>query len=173
MMLLYRFTFHLTGNEANFMDYQPNGSQNGTGNGYNPYNPYNPYGTPLQPAPVKPRGESMATASMILGILSLAGLLLLRMSLPFTLGGVGIILAILSRGSARKMLGRAKAGIICCIVALTLDVALCISAVYLVFALPRIAPELMDDVNKVCEEQYGVSYEEMMEEIYDMFDDYE
>lgn len=30
--------------------------------------------------------------------------------------------------------------------------------------------ELTDEVNKVCEEQYGVSYYEMMEEIYDMWD---
>ncbi len=151
------------------MDYQPNSPQGGPGNGYNPYNPY---GAP-PPAPVKPKGEGMATASMILGIISLASLLLLRLSLPFTLGGVGIILAILSKGGARKMLGRAKAGITCCIVALSLDIVLCVSAVYLVFALPQVAPELMDEVNKVCEEQYGVSYEEMMEEIYDMFDDIE
>ena len=81
------------------MDYQPNNPQGGPGNGYNPYNPY---GMPLQPAPMKPKGDSMATASMILGIITLVSLLLLRVSMPFMLGGVGIILAILSRGSAKK-----------------------------------------------------------------------
>lgn len=34
--------------------------------------------------------------------------LLLRLSMPFLLGGVGIILAILSKGGARKMVGKAK-----------------------------------------------------------------
>ncbi len=156
------------------MDYQPNSPQGGPGDGGSPYhNPYNPYGAPLQPAPVKPKGENMAAASLILGIITLISLLLLRLSMPFMLGGVGIILAILSRGSAKKMLGKAKAGLICCITSLVLDVILCISAVWLVFALPKIAPELMDDINKICEEQYGVSYEEIMDEIYDMLDDFE
>lgn len=159
------------------MDYQPNNPQGGPGGGYNPYNnnpynnnPYNPYGAPLSPAPVKPKGDSMATASMILGIITLVSLLLLRLSMPFLLGGVGIILAILSKGGTRQMIGKAKAGMICCITGLALDVVLCVSAVWLVFSLPRLSPELTEEVNKICEEQYGVSYYEMMEEIYDMWD---
>lgn len=152
------------------MDYQPHNPQGGPG-GYPPNPPYPPYGAPLQPYLGKPKGDSMATASMILGIITLVSLLLLRITVPFILGGVGIILAILSRGSAKHMIGKAKAGLTCCIVGLCLDVVLCISAVYLVFALPRIAsPEMMDEFNKVFEEQYGVSYDEMMEEFYEMFD---
>lgn len=147
------------------MDYQPQKPQGGPNNGYNPY----PYGVPVRPMPLKPKGQSMATASMVLGIITLASLLLLRITVPFLLGGIGIILAILSRGGAKKMIGRAKAGMICCITGLCLDVALCTFAVWLVFALPSISPELTDEVNKMCEQQYGVSYDEMMEEIYDMW----
>lgn len=170
------------GNEASIMDYPPNNPQGGPGGGYNPYNnnpynnnpynnnPYNPYGAPLPPVPVKTKGDSMATVSMILGIVTLVSLLLLRLSMPFLLGGVGIILAILSKGGARKMIGKAKAGMICCITGLVLDVVLCVSAVWLVFSLPSLSPELTEEVNKICEEQYGVSYDEMMEEIYDMWD---
>lgn len=170
------------GNEASIMDYQPNNPQGGPGGGYNPYNnnpynnnpynnnPYNPYGAPLPPVPVKTKGDSMATVSMILGIVTLVSLLLLRLSMPFLLGGVGIILAILSKGCARKMIGKAKAGMICCITGLVLDVVLCVSAVWLVFSLPSLSPGLTEEVNKICEEQYGVSYDEMMEEIYDMWD---
>lgn len=151
------------------MDYQPNNPQGGPGNGYNPYNPYNPYGTPLQPVPMKPKGDSMATASMILGIITLASMLILQFTIPFLLGGVGIILAILSRGSAKRLAGKAKAGLICCIVGLSLDIVLCVSAVCLVFALPHLSPDFQEEVNKACEEQYGVSYDEMMEEFYEMF----
>lgn len=152
------------------MDYQSNNPQGGPGNGYHPYNPY---GTPPPPAPVRHKGESMATASLILGIITLAGLMLLRLSMPFMLGGVGIILAILSKGGAKKMLGKAKAGIICCITGLVLDIVLFVSAIWLVFSLPRVAPELMDEFNKVCEQQYGVSYEELMDEIHDMLGEFE
>lgn len=150
------------------MDYQPHNPQGGPG-GYPPYPPYPPYGAPMQPFQRKPKGDSMATASMVLGIITLVSLLLFQVSMPFMLGGVGIILAILSRGNAKHLAGKAKTGLICCIVGLTLDIVLCISAVWLVFALPHISPELTEEVNQVCEEQYGISYDEMMEEIYDMF----
>ena len=71
------------------------------------------------------------------------------------------------------MTGKAKAGMICCITGLALDVVLCVSAVILVFALPKVSPELRKEINSVCEEQYGVSYDELMDEIYDMWDMYE
>lgn len=99
------------------MDYQPQNQQGGQ-NGYNPY----PYGVPIPP---RQKGEGMATAAMVLGIISLIGLALLQLYLPLLLGGVGIILAILSRGSAKKVAGRAKAGMICCII------SLCVSIVFL------------------------------------------
>ncbi len=168
------------------MDYQPNNPQGSPGGGYNPnnHNPYgggpynnnngpynnNPYGAPLQPSSQKAKGENMASASLVLGIITLGSLLLLRLSVPFLLGGVGIILAILSKGGARKMIGKATAGLICCITALALDIAFCVFAVWLVFSLPKLSPSLTEEVNKICEEQYGVSYDEMMEEIYDMWD---
>lgn len=147
------------------MDYQPQNPQGGQNGGYNPY----PYGVPVQPIPPRPKGQSMATASMVLGIIALASLLLLRVTVPLLLGGIGIILAILSRGGAKKMAGRAKAGMICCIVSLCADIAFCSFAVWLMFSLPRISPELTEEVNRICEEQYGVSYDEIMEDIYEMW----
>ncbi|MBD5509208.1 MAG: DUF4190 domain-containing protein [Lachnospiraceae bacterium] len=147
------------------MDYQPQNPQGGP----NGYPPYPPYGAPMQPYLGKPKGDSMATASMILGIITLASMLVLQFTIPFLLGGVGIVLAILSRGSAKRLAGKAKAGLICCIVGLSLDIMLCVSAICLVFALPNLSPEFQKEVNKACEEQYGVSYDEMMEEFYEMF----
>ena len=149
------------------MDYQPQNPQSGQNNGYPPYPPY---GAPLQPNIVRPKGESMATAAMILGIISLVSLLFFQLQIPFLLGGVGIVLAILSRGSAKQMLGRAKAGLTCCIIGLSLDIVLFAAAIYLVFALPHLSPELMEEVNEACEEQYGMSYEEIMDEFYDIFE---
>ena len=151
------------------MDYQPQNPQ-GSPNGYPPYPPYPPYGAPMQPYLGKPKGDGMATASLILGIITLASMLVLQFTIPFVLGGVGIVLAILSRGSAKHLIGKAKAGLICCIAGLSLDIVLCVSAVCLVLALPHLSPEFQEEVNKACEEQYGVSYDEMMEEFYEMFD---
>ena len=148
----------------------------------NPYNNGNPYHGPYNNrypygnvhaniiAPLKTKGDSMATAAMILGIISLVSLVLLRVYIPFLVGGVGIILAILSKGNAKKMIGKARAGLICCITGLMLDIVLCISSVYLVFALPDIMPDMVDEVNEICEEQYGMTYDEFMDEIYEMLD---
>lgn len=148
----------------------------------NPYNNGNPYHGPYNDrypygnvhaniiAPLKTKGDSMATAAMILGIISLVSLVLLRVYIPFLVGGVGIILAILSKGNAKKMIGKARAGLICCITGLMLDIVLCISSVYLVFALPDIMPDMVDEVNEICEEQYGMTYDEFMDEIYEMLD---
>lgn len=161
------------------MDDQPNNNpRSGSGGGYNPYNnnpynnnPYNnPYGAPQPSAPVITKGDGMAAVSMILGFITLVSLLLLRLTVPFFLSGVGIILAVLSKGGARKMIGKAKVGMICCITGLALDVVLCVSAVLLVFALPSFSPELTEEMNSIFEEQYGISYDEMMDEFYDMWD---
>lgn len=82
------------------MDYQPQNPQGGYPGGPYPY----PYGMPAQPIPPKPKGFGMATASMVLGIISLSSLLLLRMAIPFLLSGIAIILAILSRGGQKTCL---------------------------------------------------------------------
>lgn len=159
------------------MDYQPGNRQTGPGNGYNPYNnnpynnnPYNPYGAPLAPAPVRHKGEGMATAAMVLGIISLVSLLFLQINIPFLLGGIAIILAILSRGGAKKLLGKAKAGLTCSIIALALDISFCVFAIWLAFVLPFRSPEFHEELNKACEEQYGVSYDELMEELEDVWE---
>ncbi len=159
------------------MDYQPGGPQSGPGNGYNPYNnnpysnnpnnnnPYNPYGAPMQPVPVRHKGDGMATVSMALGIISLVSLLFLQFWIPLLLGGVSIIMAILSRGSLKKLLSKAKAGIICSSVALGLDVTFCIFALWLSFVLPNQSPQFREELNKTFEQQYGVSYDELIEEM--------
>ncbi|MBO5472691.1 MAG: hypothetical protein J6A08_02725 [Lachnospiraceae bacterium] len=134
----------------------------------NPYNNGNPYGNgnlPLRSVPVRPKGDGMASAALVLGIISIACLFFMQIYVPFITGGIGIVLGILSRGNARKLLGKAKAGITCCIIGLAADILLCAGSVYLVINLPTLMPEIVDEVNEMCEEQYGFSYDELMEEL--------
>lgn len=160
------------------MDYQPGNPQNGPGNGYNPYNnPYNnnnpyssnPYGMPMQQLPVRHKGEGMATTAMALGIISLVSLLFLQVSIPLFLGSVSIVLAILSRGNLKKLLGKAKVGIICSIAALGLDAAFCVLSLWLFFVLPSQSPEFREKLSKICEQQYDISYDELIEELGNMW----
>lgn len=159
------------------MDWQnQNGNPyNNSGNPYgnNPYNNGNPYNNnpypngnqPLRPIPVKPKGDSMATAALILGILSLIFLVFMQVYIPFITASIGITLGILSKGNVRKMLGKAKAGITCCIIGLAADILLCAGSVYLVVNLPTLMPEMVNEVNEMCEEEYGFSYYELMDEL--------
>jgi hypothetical protein len=92
----------------------------------------------------------------------------MQLYIPFIAGGIGIILAILSKGSARKLSGKAKAGLTGCAVGLVLDVLLCVGSVYVVFNLPTLMPDMVDEVNEMCEDRYGISYDELMNEINEM-----
>ena len=160
------------------MDYQPGNPQNGPGNGYNPYNnnpypnPYNnPYGAPMRPESFRTKGEGMANAAMILGIISLASLFFLQLTLPFMISGVGIVLALLSRGGAKKMIGKAKAGLICCTTALALDLALFIGVIWLILSFQNLSPAFQQEFNETFEKTYGTTYDEMIDEMMDEFED--
>ena len=107
----------------------------------------------------------MATAAMVLGIISIACLFFMQIYVPFITAGIGIVLAVLSKGQARKMLGKAKAGLTCCIVGLAMDILLCVGSVYLVINLPKLMPDMVEEVNEMCEEEYGISYYELMDEL--------
>lgn len=78
------------------------------------YNQNNPY--PQQNnnpnyyrQPVRNPGQTLAIVSLILGILSIFSIF--GIYPPFICGSIAIILAILSKGYGKKMLGIAKAGI--------------------------------------------------------------
>lgn len=78
-------------------------------NQYN-YDYSNTYQNPNTPPPYQPpKSNGMATASLILGILSLVLCCCVYFSIP--LGALAILFAILSRGSSRQMTGQAKAGL--------------------------------------------------------------
>ena len=75
-------------------------------------NPYIQPGDPYpggQMQPVRNPGRAMATASMILGIVSIVSML--TVYIPVICGSLAIVLAILSKGYGKKMLPGAKVGI--------------------------------------------------------------
>lgn len=76
-----------------------------------------------------PRRNPLATASMVLGILSLCTCFIFYLSLPF--GALAILLAILSR-IERNMSGKGKAGIICGLCGIIVSIAVTVSSVYFV-----------------------------------------
>lgn len=168
-----------------YQNRQPYGNNNGYQNPYqNPYqNAYQgsnsqqgntPYGSPNQndngypyynrgayQLPPKEPGSGFAGAAMILGILSIVFCLTFTVYPAFILGSIAIVLALLSKGSRSTLLDKARTGIICGTIGLITNTILVTSVVVMLFT----NPELRDEVNKTFERQYGVTFDEMMDEI--------
>ncbi len=147
-----------------------NNPYNNTNNNDNPYgngNLYgngNPYGNPGRGRyPNGFSGERLASAAMIMGILTLATFISMTIYPPFVFGSIAIVLALLSRGRIPKMNAKARAGIICATIGMIANCALCGTSIYMLYT----KPEIMDQVNDLFESQYGMSYEEMLRMILD------
>ena len=104
--------------------------------------------------------NGLATAAMVLGILALIGIFTIYPAI--ILGSLSIILALLSRGQSLKMHGQAKTGVITSVIAIGCGVAL----FAMVFALILGMPDFFENI-------YGMSYQEMMEQMEDGTLDYE
>ena len=113
-------------------------------------------------------GLTMASAALIFGAGAL--LTLLTVFLPLVLGSLAIVLALLSKGSEKKMLTQAKVGFGCGIAGLSMVLALLGSSYAIMFSHPEMLPEAGRMVDTMYEETYdtktedilGFSYEDLM-----------
>lgn len=159
------------------MDFNNNANNhNGynNGNGYN--NNYNsdnrqPYGCHYPP-PVRLPGNSLATAAMALGILAIVTTMILPLYLPFILGSLAILFALLSRGSATKLSGKATAGVTCGAIGLTINMAIFGFSTYLLLSNPNLITETAQIYDNMIEQIYGIPSEEFFgESMEDMMKD--
>lgn len=148
-------------NNNNFNSYTPNNNgyneYNPNNNGYNPNYPYynrNAYNNTVP-------GGSFATAAMVLGIISIVTSFTFTVYPPFMVGSIAIILALLSKGRRPNLLSRARTGIICAVIGLVMNTIIVTASMVLLFT----NPEVRAEVNKTFERQYGMSFDEMWEEM--------
>ena len=125
------------------MDFQPN-------------NPYTNNGYP--PPPPKPSGDGLAMAAMVLGILSIVTAMTFTIYPSLILGSIGIVLALLSKGRAPKLVSKAKIGATCAIAGILLTGSIFVSTAKAVHDNPELLEQALDNFEK----QYGVSYEELI-----------
>ena len=76
-------------------------------------------------------------------------------------GSIAIILALLSKGRRPNLLSRARTGIICAVIGLVMNTIIVTASMVLLFT----NPEVRAEVNKTFEKQYGMSFDEMWEEM--------
>lgn len=145
-----------TQTEQNPTEAQPsNGYNNNNPNGY-PYYDRNAYQLPYEEP-----GGSLAHAAMVLGIISIVSCFVFPTYPPFIFGSIAIILALLSKGRRPKLLAKARTGIFCAAAGLAVNTVMITSFIYLVFT----NPDLKANFNRLFEDVYGVTFDEVMDEI--------
>lgn len=147
-----------------------NGAPNPNGNPYRNSNPYQnntPYGSngyydrAAYQMPYAEPGSNLAGAAMVLGILSIISSFTFTVYPAFILGSIAVMLGLLSKGTRTKLLSKARTGVICATIGLILNTTFVTSCTVLFFT----NAEVREEVNRTFEQQYGVTFDEMWEEI--------
>ncbi len=102
---------------------------------------------------------NMATVALILGLISIPFCFFLYTGI--ILGGMAIVFAILSKGTADKFLRQAKKGIIYGTIGIVLGYGIFVSNIHTLMTNPSYRQEL----NRVSEQVNGVSFDDMLKEL--------
>ncbi len=102
---------------------------------------------------------NMATVAMILGLISIPFCFFLYTGI--ILGGLAIVFAILSKGTADKLLRQAKKGIFYGSLGIVIGYAVFASNMHTIFTNPAYRQEL----NRMSEQVNGVSFDDMLKEL--------
>ncbi len=107
--------------------------------------------------------NSMAVAASTLGLIAILSVLTLKIYPGIVLGALTLILAILSRDGAGKMHDKAKSGIVMGIGAIGVNLVILGLSFGLVFS----TGPFKDEVNDMCREIYGQTFDDMWEDMKD------
>ena len=102
---------------------------------------------------------NMATVSLVTGLIAIP--LSFVMNIGVVLGGVAVVLAILSRGSQKKFLPQAKRGIIYGTIGIVLGYIVFVSSLHTVLTDPTYRQQL----NQMSEQMNGQSFDELLQEL--------
>ena len=106
--------------------------------------------------------ERLATASFVMGIISLFSVLC---CCPFVFSAIGIVLALLSKGAEKVLRPRAKTGLILSIVGLGVSVVLMAFTIIFPLVMYKTNPLFRENMNKSIEESLDQD-EELFRQLY-------
>lgn len=106
--------------------------------------------------------DRLATAAMIMGIISLISILC---CCPFVFSAIGIVLALLSKGAEKTLRPRAKTGLILSIVGLVVSFVLIVATIAFPIVMYRTNPEFRKNFNDAMEQSLEQD-EELFRQLY-------
>ena len=124
---------------------------------------------PYYAPPTRHPGSAFATASLVLGIITILSAFTGTVFPPLVCGGLSIILALLSKGNDRVMLPNAKVGVLTGILGLILNVLVVAGAFLLLFTEPELKEDFHRQLNQYYEYFYGESFDDAWDEIEDIY----
>lgn len=128
--------------------------------------------SPRYQLPQKP--NALATGAMVCGIVSIFSIFFCFLPLTFILAPCSIVLALLSKGSQKKMHRTAWLGIAASIGGYLVYVVMVGSVVFLFYTSQDYRQAVFDMTDQLCEASYGMSFDELTQQLYgDEFDIYE
>lgn len=115
--------------------------------------------------PEREANHGMATLAFIFGACSIITNIFMPVILPCFLGGMAIILAVLSKGGERRLSRLARRGVICAVIGLVTTVYLTVQVL-----IPSAIAQLKDPnyrmfMNQISESLYGTSFDDMLHQI--------
>lgn len=121
----------------------------------------NPYTDKIYPPPSRSNGDALAMAAMVMGILAAIMCATLTLYPTFVLGSIGIVLALLSRGRAARPDTKARIGMVCAVAGIIFNCFVITATLKAVYT----NPQILEEANELIKEQYGMTYEEMIDAI--------
>ncbi|WP_029233533.1 hypothetical protein [Butyrivibrio sp. VCB2006] len=102
---------------------------------------------------------SLATLSLVIGLISIP--FCFFMYTGIILGGIAVVLAILSKGTAGKLLPQAKKGIFYGAIGVVLGYVVLVSSIHTLMT----DPDSRQQLNQFSEQYYGESLDDMLKEL--------
>lgn len=102
---------------------------------------------------------NLATVAMVAGLLSVPFCFFGYIGI--VLGGIAVVMAILSKGTEKKLLPQARKGIFYGSLGVIIGYAVVISSIHMVLT----DPAMRQQMNQISEQLYGISFDETLQEL--------
>ncbi len=106
--------------------------------------------------------EKLATAALVMGIISLVSILC---CCPFVFSAIGIVLALLSKGAEKSLRPRARTGLFLSIVGLVVSLLLTVATIVFPIVMYKTNPEFRKNIREAMEQSLEQD-EELYRSIY-------